>query len=216
MTNRKLAFVSVLFALALTAIPTRSAEAHADVSSFRLKNKSLEASFFTVADCYGVSTLVRYIEAVERVDGQPFITPPSASVELTYSNNCTGETFTLLGGVDPQKLTFSSDLGRASMKATVPVTDGVVSATVTIDLTWTANAPLQQVKENHLTWDPVARTITWDRQDLRARTADVAGVASTVLPDQVGPDAIDLTQVSFGGFLGRNVTSLRTVTFLRP
>jgi hypothetical protein len=207
----KIAFLFVLF---LAAIPARRADAKVETSTFRLRDKSLQANFFTSDGCYGIATYIRYAQSVTQQDGPPVVTPPLTSVEVTYTNGCTGETFYLTGGTNQQYVTIAGDLSRASLSAVVPVSDGVVNANVTVNVTWTANAPLQQAKDAHLTWDPVARTLTWERFDFRTRSADVAGTVQTVLPVQAGPTLFNLGEFPQGGLLGKDMFGTRTVTFL--
>lgn len=206
--------IAFIFGIVLVAAPLRNASAKVEVSTFRLRDKVLHAEFFTTDGCYGIATSIRYAQSVIQQDGPPVVTPPLTSVDITYTNGCTGEFFALTGGTGQQNVQIARDLGTASLSAIVPVSDGVVNANVTINVTWKANAPLQQAKDSTLTWDPVARTITWDRFNVRTRAADAGGNVSTVLPVQAGPTFFNLGEFPQSGSLGTDVFGTRTVTFL--
>lgn len=207
----KFAFLFVLF---LAAIPARRADAKVDVSTFRLRDKSLQANFFTSDGCYGIATYVRYAQSVIQEEGAPVATPPLTSVEVTYTNGCTGESYFLQGGTNVQQVSITGDLGSARLTAVVPVTDGVLSANIELDVTWTANAPLQQAKDMHRSFDREARILTFERFDFKTRSADVGGVAQAELPTQDGPTFYNLAEFPQGGVLGKDVFGTRTVTFL--
>jgi hypothetical protein len=200
--------------LFLAAIPARRADARAEISTFRLRDKSLQANFFTSDGCYGIATYVRYAESVIQEDGPPVVTPPLTSVEVTYTNGCTGESYFLQGGTNIQNVSITGDLGSARLTATVPVSDGVQSATIQLDVTWTANAEIQQAKDQHRSFDKEARILTFERFNFKTRTADVGGVASAVLPTQDGPTLYNLAEFPQGGLLGKDLFGTRTVTFL--
>lgn len=207
----KFAFLFVLF---LAAIPARRADAKVETSTFKLKDKALEASFFTSDGCYGVATYIKYIQSVVRQDGTSTVNPPTTSIELSYTNGCTGESFFLTGGTTQQYVTIAGDLSRGSLSAVVPVSDGVIDANVTVNIDLTANAPLQQSKDSSFTWDPVARTLTWQRFDFRTRSADATGNVSTVLPVQAGPTLFNLAEFPQSARLGKDVSGTRSVTFI--
>jgi hypothetical protein len=204
-----------MLTLAFVVLAGTPTHAGAQVSIFRLRDRSLNAAFMTVDDCSVTTTFVRFSESVTQIGGPPIVAPPLTQVEVDYSNGCTGESLSLSGGTNLQQVHFAPDLSSASLSgAVVNVTDGTVSATVNLaSVTWTANAPLQQSKDHFVTRD--GYTLTFERYDFQVRSADVAGNMTAVLPLAAGPTSLLLSQYGQGGQLGKDVLGTRTVTFVR-
>ncbi|HVU50784.1 MAG TPA: hypothetical protein VHL80_08865 [Polyangia bacterium] len=199
------------------SLPARPAGAKVEFSIFKLRAGSLSADFEDATDdaCIVTQTHIQFSEAVIFLSGTPpTIQPPTTQVSIIYSNACTGEYFELDGGTAQQSFQIAGDLGKASLIATVPVSDdsGTNNANVSVNVTWTANAPLQRVKSTTVTHD--ARSVTVDRTDVEARTADVVGPVSAVLMIQAGPTFFDLSRFPEGGQLGKDNEGSRTITFL--
>jgi hypothetical protein len=204
----------VVAGIVLSALP---AYAKVDFSMFKLRDRSLIADFEDATDdgCVVTQTHILFTEAVIYQSGtQPTVQPPTTQVTIDYANACTGEFFELTGGTTQQSVQIAGDLGKASLIATVPVSDGAANnANVSVDVTWTANAPLQRVKSTNVSRD--AQTITVDRTNVEARTADVVGPVAAVLMTQAGPIAFDLSRFPEGGQLGKDNEGSRTITFLK-
>jgi hypothetical protein len=205
--------LGVLVTLAV-ALPTAEAHGGVQISIFKLRDKSLNAAFETADSCVIATTFIRFAESVEQTGGPPIVSPPLTQLEVDYSNGCTGEFFSLTGGTTNQVVHIAGDLSSASLSAIVPVTDGLVNANVTLNVTWKANAPVQVAKDSSTTFDPVAHTITFEAFDFKVRTADVAGHIDAMLPLAAGPTQFNLAQFGQGGQLGKDVFGTRTVTFL--
>ncbi|HVZ70785.1 MAG TPA: hypothetical protein VHJ20_00285 [Polyangia bacterium] len=184
----------------------------AQVTRFKLKDHSLIANLEDASDdgCFVTQTSVRFAEAVIFEDGDKTIQPPTTTIEVDYANACTGDTLTLTGGTTVQTFHIAGDLSTASLSAVVPVSDGVSSATVTLNLTWTANAPLQEAKDKTRTRD--GNTVTVEKVDFQVRTADIGGTATTTLPTSEGPLAVDLARFPEGGTIGKDADGERTIT----
>jgi hypothetical protein len=216
--HRKALGLGLFSALALAGVVSFARPAHAGVqiSVFSLRDKSLIADFEDASDdgCFVTQTHILFAEAVIFQSGTPpTIQSPSTQVTIDYANACTGEIFELTGGTSTQTFTIASDLSKATLVATVPVTDGISNnANVSVNVTWTANAPLQRVKSTNVSHD--ANTITVDRTNVAARTADVVGPVSAVIDVQAGPTAFDLSRFPEGGQLGTDNEGSRTVTIL--
>jgi hypothetical protein len=207
-----------LFAFAGVSLPARPAGAKVDFSMFKLRDRSLIADFEYASDdaCIVTQTHILFTEAVIYQSGSPpTVQPPTTQVTIDYSNACTGEVFELNGGTTQESFQIAGDLGKASLIATVPVSDdtGTNTANVSVNVTWTANAPLGRVKSTTVTHDAVSLTV--DRIDVQARTADVVGPVTAVLMTQAGPMAFDLSRFPEGGQLGKDNEGSRTVTFLK-
>jgi hypothetical protein len=205
------------FVFAGVSLPARPAGAKVEFSTFKLRAGSLAADFEDASDdgCFVTQTHIQFSEAVIFQSGAPpTVQPPTTQVTIDYSNACTGESFELTGGTTQQSFQIAGDLGKASLIATVPVSDdsGTNNANVSVDVTWTANAALQRVKSTNVTHD--AGSVTVDRTNVQARTADVVGPVSAVLMIQAGPTAFDLSRFPEGGQLGKDNEGSRTVTFL--
>jgi hypothetical protein len=213
--------VSALLGLGLVAAaaaPARPAFAKVDVTVYRERNGALVADFEGASDdgCVVTQTHILFTEAVFFESGTaPTSQPPTTQVTLDYSNACTGEFFELAGGTTQQSFQMTGNLGKASLIATVPVSDetGTNNANVSINATWTANAPLQRAKSTTVTRD--ANTLTVDHLDAETRTADVAGPVATVLMLAAGPTAIDLSRFPEGGQLSKQNNGTRTVTVVK-
>jgi hypothetical protein len=85
----------------------------------------------------------------------------SASVHYVRYDHCTGETLLMADGIVPingQTFRLMADLASAVLNTTIPVKD-ILSAntfSLTVSLTWTANGPQQQLRENqHGSFDGV-------------------------------------------------------------
>jgi hypothetical protein len=200
--------------LAGILLPARPADAGAQVSIFGLRDRSLIADFEDASDdgCFVTQTHIQFSEAVIFQSGsRPTFQPPTTQVTIDYANACTGESFELTGGTLEQTVQIAGDLSTASLLATVPVTDGISNnATVSVNVTWTANAPTQQVKST--TVSHVANTITIDRVNVQARTADDVGPVSAVLDIAAGPTSFDLSRFPEGGQIGKDNEGSRTIT----
>jgi hypothetical protein len=202
-----------LSALALSILAAATGDAHAaTVTHFKLRDHSLIANFEAASDdgCFVAQTFVEFAEAVIQFDGVTTTQPPTTQVEIDYANNCTGDVLSLSGGTATQTFSIGGDLSGATLSAVVPVTDGTNSATVTLDLTWTANGDLQVAKGHFRSTD--GNTTTMDKFDVKVRNADVAGSMTTSLPLAAGPSAIQLAQFSEGGTIGSDMEGDRTVT----
>jgi hypothetical protein len=213
--KKKIASIFGLFMIAGITLPARTASAKIEVSIFKLHDRSLLANFEDASDdgCFVTQTAIRFSESVTQIGGPPIIGAPTTQVEVDYANACTGEFFTLTGGTAAQTFHIASDLGSATLVAVVPVTDGVSNnANVTLNVKWTANAPVQTAKNTSLTRD--ANTITFEHFDFETRSADVVGPVSAVLNVQAGPTGFDLSRFPEGGQLGKDVDGQRTVTFI--
>jgi hypothetical protein len=197
-------------------LPVRPAAATAQISSFGLRDRSLIADFEYASNdaCIVTQTHIQFSEAVIFQSGTPpTIQPPTTQVTIDYSNACTGEFFELTGGTLQQTVQVAGDLSTATLVATVPVTDGVSNnASVSVNVTWTANAPIQQVKSTTVSHD--AKTLTINRVNVEARTANVVGPVSTVLNIEAGPTAFDLSLFPEDGQIGKDNEGSRTVTVL--
>ena len=214
--KKRIVGVVSLFVIGGVVLFARPASAKVDISIFSLRDRSLIADFEFASDdvCVVTQTHILFSEAVILQSGTPpTIQSPTTQVTLDYANACTGEFFELTGGTSTQTFQIASDLSKATLKATVPVTDGASNnASVSINVTWTANAPVQRVKSTNISHD--ANTITVDHIDVSARTADVVGPVSAVLNVQAGPTAFDLSRFPEGGQLGKDNEGSRTVTFI--
>jgi hypothetical protein len=215
MRNRAPGVVAALVAggIALAALP---ASAKVSITSFKLRDRSLIADFEDASDdgCFVTQTHILFTEAVIYQSGSPPTRqPPTTQVTIDYSNACTGESFELTGGTTEQTVQIAGDLGKASLVATVPVSDGASNnANVSVNVTWTANAPLGRVKSTDTSRD--ANTLTVDRMNVQARSADVVGPVSAVLTTVDGPISFDLSRFPEGGQLGKDNEGSRTITFL--
>jgi hypothetical protein len=201
-----------LSALALSILVATGTAHAATVSHFKLRDHSLIANFESASDdgCYVAQTFVEFAEAVIQYDGDTTTQPPTTQVEVDYANNCTGDVLSLYGGVATQTVSIGGDLSGATLSAVVPVTDGTNSATVTLNLTWTANGDLQVAKGHFRSTD--GNTTTMDKFDVKVRNADVTGSMTTSLPLAAGPSAIQLAQFPEGGTIGSDMEGDRTVT----
>ena len=154
-----------VFVFAGVALPARPAGATVEFQMFKLRAGSLIADFEYASDdaCIVTQTHIQFSEAVIYQSGMtPTRQPPTTQVTLDYANACTGEVFELTGGTTQQSVQIAGDLGKASLIATVPVSDGAGNnSNVSLDVTWTANAPIQRVKsreERRLTLAPGSTT----------------------------------------------------------
>jgi len=216
--RRKLLGVLGVFVFAGLSLPARPAGAAVEFSMFKLRDRSLQADFEFASDdaCVVTQTHILFSEAVIFQSGSPpTVQPPTTQVTIDYANACTGEVFELTGGTAQQSFQIAGDLGKASLIATVPVSDdsGTNNANVSVNVTWTANAPLQRVKSTTVTHD--AGSLTVDRINVQARSADVVGPVAAVLMTQAGPIAFDLSRFPEGGQLGKDNEGTRTITFLK-
>jgi hypothetical protein len=214
--KRKLGSVFTALLVALVTVPARPAGAAKQISVFQLRDHSLIADFADASDdgCFVIQTDIHFFESVTHIGGPPIIGPPTTVVVLDYANACTGESFELTGGTTQQTFHIAHDLSSATLTAVVPVVDesGSNSASVNLNVTWTANAPAQEVKSRNITRS--GNTLTIERFDVTARTADVTGPVSAVLDVEAGPTSVDLSRFPEGGQLGTDVDGQRTVTFL--
>ncbi|MDB4983313.1 MAG: hypothetical protein JWM82_4065 [Myxococcales bacterium] len=199
-------------ALALAMISIGATAQAATVTKFKLRDRSLIANLFYADECNIATTSVRFAESVTQTDGVREVSPPTTTVEVDYTNGCTGESFTLTGGTAVQTVHFAGDFSTATLSAVVPLNneDGVTVSSVTLNLVWTANAPLQEAKDKTRTRD--GNVITVEKFDFKSRSADISGTAPTTLPTNDGPLSIDLALSSQGGTIGKDVLGDRTVT----
>jgi len=136
----------------------------------------------------------------------------STEVEIFYANNCTGEFLHFLGGTAQQTVRVAADLSSATLVAVVPVvSDDGAGANVTVNVTWTANAPTS--KAERTTRSRSGDTLLLEHAVFEARAADVSGTLATVLPLAAGPTFVDLGRLPEGGQLGAGLDGTRTVTF---
>jgi hypothetical protein len=212
--NRNMTFRIGALALAMFSM-TSTASASVTVSHQKIKDRSLIANLFYADDCNIATTSVHFAESVERVDGEVFQTGPLTLVEVDYVNGCTGESLTLMGNTTVQNVHFEGDLGSATLSTVVPVAteDGANTANVTLNLVWTANGPLQQVKDKTRTRN--GDTIVIDKIDLKLRTADITGTATTSLPISTGSLPLNLALSTQGGTIGKDMIGERTITKTR-
>jgi hypothetical protein len=199
-------------ALALVMISAAGATAQAaTVTRYKLHDRSLQGGLEYADECTVVTTFVRFAESVTQTDGVLDVSQPLTQLEVDYSNGCTGESFSLTGGTTVQTVHFASDLSSATLQAVITVSDvdTGLSATVPLNLVWTANGPLQEAKDK--TRSRVGNTITVDKYDYKLRPADLSGTAPTTLPSTV-PLSINLVAFSTGGAIGKDVFGERTVT----
>jgi hypothetical protein len=209
--NRNMTFR--IGALALVMISASATAQAATVTRFKLHDRSLQASLEYADECTVVTTFVRFAESVTQTDGVVDVSPPLTQLEVDYSNGCTGESYSLTGGTTVQTVHFAGDLSSATLQTVITVTDadtGTISATVPLNLVWTANGPLQEAKDKTRTRD--GKTITVEKFDYKLRPADMSGTAPATLPTQGGPFSIDLATFSMGGAIGKDVLGERTVT----
>jgi hypothetical protein len=212
--RRSFSFVSAFLVVAAITLSARPADARVEIAKFKIRDKSLEAVFDSADGCFVATTTLKFTSSITQTSGPPVVTPPLTTVEVAYSNGCTGEFFILTGGTNNQVVNIAPDLSSATLSAVVPVTDGLVNANVTVNARFTANGPLERAKDHTITRE--GNTITLHRIDFRARSADMTGSSlSTVLPLAAGPTFLDLSQSSVGGELGRDLEGTKTITFLR-
>src|SRR5262249_41600082 len=144
---------------ATVTLPSRSASARAQVSKFVIRDHSLNAVFEAADGCFVATTTIRFASSVTQESGPPVPQPALTQVEVAYSNGCTNEFFDLTGGTAQQVVRIASNLSSASLSTVVTVTDGVISADVTIDAVFTANGDLQEVKDHSVTHDAGSVTV---------------------------------------------------------
>jgi hypothetical protein len=205
-----------IFGLAVIAGVTLSARpAGAQVAKFSLHDHFLIADFEDASDdgCFVTQTEIRFTESVSQSSGTTIVGPPTTQVTIVYANGCTGEFFGASGGTTQQTFHIAPDLGSATLAASVPVIDDAgASSTVTVDVSWKANAPTQKAINTTVTRG--ANTITVDHVDFRSRAADVSGTVAAVLFVQAGPTVFDLARFPEGGQVGKDTEGTRTVTFI--
>ncbi len=203
----------ILVAFALVMFSVGAMAQAATVTTFKLHDRSLIANTEYASDdgCIVTQTTVRWTESVTRSDGTVDVQAPTTMVDVVYSNGCTGEFVTFDGGTPTQTTHIAGDFGTASLSAVVPVAseDGQ-TASVSLNLVWTANGPLQEAKDKTRTRD--GKTITVEKFDFKVRPADISGTALTTLPTVNGPLTLDLAAFSEGGTIGKDVLGDRTVT----
>jgi hypothetical protein len=203
---RTLSCCAVLLAALVTGGTARAGQ----VSKFKLSDHALIGQTFTVDECHGVATFVRFAESVVQTDGPPVTNPPLTSIEISYVNSCTGEVLTFSGGTNTQTVSIANDLGSASLSAVVPVSSDTGTANVLVNLTWTANGPLQEAKDHFKTED--GNTMTHEKFDFKVRNADVGGTLTATLPTADGPVTLNLGEINEGGTIGKDVVGTRQVT----
>jgi hypothetical protein len=204
---------AVCLALAVTLLPTRDAAAHGvQVAVLKISGKSLDAVFETADGCFVATTTIHYASQITQESGPP-VRLALTQVELNYSNFCTQEFFDLTGGTTEQVANIAPNLSAATLTTVVPVTDGVISANVTIDARFTAVGAQQATKDHTITRDP--GTITIERRVFMAQEADTTGTSiTTVLPLAAGDTALELATDPVSAQMGRDVLGTRTITFL--
>jgi hypothetical protein len=177
----------------------------AETSHFRISNHVMEADFvaFDETGCSSATTSVIYAESVIQTSGKPTVQPPTVVVDLVYVNSCTGDAFELNGSLVNPSASIRGDLGTATLAASVPVSDGTVSATVDLDLTFTATADAQRVQFAFHS----ASACTIFNQHVRSteRAAQASGTMTTVVPLSTGSTPVDLApSPSDSAFIGAN------------
>jgi hypothetical protein len=189
-----------------------SAASAAEVSRFKQKDRVLVADFASHSDDGCVSTLTsfRFNETISKLDGSTPTDQPTTLIDVEYADACTGEFLSLSGGTTTQTVAFTGDVAGATYSAVVPVTDGVNSADVTLDLTWTGNGDLQTSKQHFKTTD--GNTTTMDKSSVTARNADASGSITVTLPLAAGPTTIQLAQFPLDGLIAKDAVGERTVT----
>jgi hypothetical protein len=198
---------------AVMAAITSATPAHAaTVSHFKLRDHSLIANFEAASDdgCFVAQTFIEFAESVTQVDGTTIVGEPTTLLEVDYANACTGDVLSLTGGTTVQTVSIGGDLSSASLSAVIPVTDGTNSATVTLNVTWTANGDVQVAKGHFRSTD--GNTTTMDKFDLHERDAVVGGSITTSLPLAAGPTPIQLAAFQEGGMIGSGMDGERSVT----
>lgn len=214
--KRKIAFGLGMLTVTLGIFAARPAHAKATVAIFNLRDRSLIADFEDATDdnCIITQTNINFSESVTHIGGPPIVGPPTTLVTVVYANGCTGDFISFMGGTTQQTFHIAQDLSSASLSASVPISDDAGnSATVSINIQWVANAPVQALKERIVNRN--ADTLVIDRINFQVRSADVSGAISAVLP-QAGPAPLDLSRFPEGGQIGKNVEGKRTITFTHP
>jgi hypothetical protein len=214
LTRRLLSLASALFLAATVTLPARTADAKVEVSTFTMRDKSLNAEFASTSDgCFFAFTTLHFTSQVTQTGGPPMPAPPVLTVDVSYTT-CSGEFFDLTGGTSTPIVNIAPDLSSATLQAVVPVTDGVVNANVTINARFTANGDLQRFKDTNVS--RADDSITIERVDVQARSADMTGSSiSTVLPLEAGPTFVDLSSEPVSGQMGKDLFGTRTITFTR-
>jgi hypothetical protein len=208
-----------MFMIAGSTLAARSASAKTTVAIFNLSDHSLVADFedATADNCIITQTHVQFSESVTQIAGPPIVGPPTTLVTLVYANSCTGDFIEFDGGTTTQSFQIAHDLSSATLAGTATVfdqDDTSISTSVSFNISWAANAPVQSVEQKTVV-TRTSSTMTVDRFKDEFRTADVSGTVSAVIP-QLGPPALDLSQFPEGGSLGQNVSGSRTITFKSP
>jgi hypothetical protein len=202
----------LLSAVAISTIIAAGSAQAATVTQFKLKDHSLLANFEAASDdgCYVAETTINFAESVIHFDGTKFVGVPTTLIEVDYANACTGDVLSLAGGTTTQTFQILGDLSSASLSAVIPVTDGVNSATVTINMTLTANSPVQTAKGHFRSSNGNETDV--DNFNISVRNADDAGSVTTTLPLAAGPSSIQLAQFPQGGTIGSVIDGERTIT----
>ena len=184
----------------------------ATVTHFKLTDHSLIANFEAASDdgCFVAQTFLDFSESVTHIDGAVIVGEPTTLLQIDYANACTGDVLSLSGGTTVQTFSIAGDLSSATLSAVIPVTDGTNSATVTLNVTWTANGDVQVAKGHFRSTD--GNVTTMDKFDVKVRDSIVGGSIATSLPLSTGLTPIELAEFQEGGTIGSDMDGERTVT----
>lgn len=199
-------------ALALSILSAAAPAAHAaTVTHLTLRGRALTANFEAASDdfCYVAETQLVFGEFVSYVDGPPIIQPPTVLIQIDYANSCTGDVLSLAGGTTTPTFKILGDLSSATLSATFPVTDGVNTVDVAVNLTLTANGDVQTAKGHFRSFD--GNETDMENFNLKLRNADDAGSITATLPLSTGLTPIQLAQFPQGGTIGSDMFGDRTV-----
>lgn len=183
---RSVCLLSVsLFAITLSA-PLHAAPKKV-TESFKLKNLGASAAFFGADNCVAAAVNVFYSEIVTKTNGDKDRPNPTTFVELGYQNICTGDAFMLSGTIDQQQAQIRGDLGGASLTASVPVSneDGTKTATLYVNLNFTATGPITTFKDD---FKSKGGGVRYKRKATsQSRPALATGTVAGILPLDAGP-----------------------------
>jgi hypothetical protein len=163
----------------LLAVMTGPGTANAaETFHYNLGGNAINGFMFAATDdgCVLTGTSISYGDVYNHTNGPPQRTHITL-IELNYVDQCTGESYILDGGSDEIAAKFTGNLGRASIAGTIPVTDGTVTATVTLDLTYDATGDLGTI--HGLVFNSNGDGVVFHQeQNLATRSAQASGTAT--------------------------------------
>lgn len=199
-----------LSALALSILATAgTAHAATTVTHQTLRGRAITANFEAADGCYVAETQLVFGEFVDYVDGPPITQPPTVLIQIDYANACTGDVLSLAGGTTTPTFQILGDLSSATLSATFPVTDGVNTVNVSVDISLTANGDLQTAKGHFRA--SYGNETDMENFNVKLRNADDAGSITATLPLSTGPTPVELAQFGQGGTIGSDLFGDRTV-----